>query len=288
MTVMGRDLRSAPEPAQESRFADWTARLAVIAVLSLPVILTIAVLNQLLPPAILRYRVAVTSLATLVMTALLLLKQRRLRQELKRTNLTLEDAALNDPLTGIRNRRYFQAMVERDVAQSLREHSSPQATPPRDLIFYMVDMDNFKAVNDLYGHDAGDRVLTQLTRRLGSTIRNSDVLVRWGGEEFLIVSRAAERKNASALAERMLQVVRKTPFRIDQTRQISLTCSVGWAAFPWLKDEPNALGYNQVINLADQALQKAKNAGKNCALGITPSDVGTNLPEGIAIDLPSS
>jgi len=282
VTVIGGDLSAASEPSRESRFGVWTSCLAAIAVLSLPVILIITALDRPAVPVIFRFRAIVTSVATLMMTALILLKQHRLRQDLRSTNEFLEDAALNDPLTGIRNRRYFQAMVERDVAQTLREYSARRDTCPHDLIFYMVDMDNFKAVNDLYGHDAGDRALIQLTRRIGSTIRNSDVLVRWGGEEFLIVSRAADRKNGSKLAERVLQVVRGTPFRIDQSRLIPLTCSVGWAAFPWFENDPETIGYNQVINLADQALRKAKNAGKDRAFGAIPSEVQPGLFESIS------
>jgi diguanylate cyclase (GGDEF)-like protein len=208
-------------------------------------------------------------------TALLLLKQHRLRLELRRTNKSLEEAALTDPLTGIRNRRYFQATVGHDVAQSLRAYSARSDTCTRDLVFYLLDMDNFKAVNDVFGHDAGDRVLIEVTRRISSAIRDSDVLLRWGGEEFLIVSRATDRRIAPTLAERVLQAVRETPVAIDEILRIPCTCSAGWAAFPWFQDNPAALGYDKVINLADQALRKAKNAGKNCAFGITPSEVET-------------
>jgi Diguanylate cyclase, GGDEF domain len=184
LTVTGRDLTAVPETSRDSRFADWTAHLAVAAVFSLPLFLIAAVLDRSAPSVILRYRVAVVSITMVAMTALLLLKQHRLRLELRRTNKSLEEAALTDPLTGIRNRRYFQATVGHDVAQSLRAYSARSDTCTRDLVFYLLDMDNFKAVNDVFGHDAGDRVLIEVTRRISSAIRDSDVLLRWGARSF--------------------------------------------------------------------------------------------------------
>jgi len=269
-TAMGRDLAPAPETPRDSRFAAWTARLAVVAVLSLPVILAASVFEASASHNVFRFRVAVACITILAMTILLLIKQRRLHQELLRTNDNLAEACLTDPLTGIRNRRYFHATVERDVAQCLRAYSTGQnSSSTCDLIFYLIDLDDFKQVNDLFGHDAGDRVLIETTRRIGSVMRDSDVLHRWGGEEFLIVSRIADRRHAHVLAERVLQAVRETPFRIDETHQIQRTCSVGWAAFPQFEGDPAAIGYDRIMSLADQALREAKKAGKNRSLGST-------------------
>src|SRR5712691_5669399 len=91
---------------------------------------------------------------------------------------------------------------------------------PWDMIFYMVDLDDFKRVNDVSGHDAGDRVLIETARRIRTAIRSSDVLVRWGGEEFLIVSRHTDRRNAEILAQRMLDAVRSKPFAVGETEQV--------------------------------------------------------------------
>jgi diguanylate cyclase (GGDEF)-like protein len=278
LTAVGRDLTPTPETSRDRRFAAWTAHLAVAAVVSLPLFLIAAALSQTAPSVILRYRMAVTALALIAMMSLLLRRQRRLHEELERANKTLEEASLNDPLTGIYNRRYFQAIVERDVAQSLRAYATRSDPRTRDLIFYMVDLDDFKQVNDQIGHDAGDQVLIDVSRRIYSAIRGTDVVMRWGGEEFLIVSRG-DRREATVLAGRVLQAVGEMPIAIAENRWIRCTCSIGWAPFPWFAEHPRVIGHDKVVNIADQALRKAKNAGKNRAFGITPSEVGDYLPE---------
>ncbi len=106
--------------------------------------------------------------------------------ELARANRELQEASLSDPLTGIRNRRFFQSMIEADASPSVRAYRGSGNYRPdhRDLIFFLLDIDHFKTVNDEYGHDAGDRVLVQIAERLTRVVRESDFLIRWGGEEF--------------------------------------------------------------------------------------------------------
>jgi len=94
-----------------------------------------------------------------VMAFLLFLQHHRLNTELRRTNFVLEEASLTDPLTGLRNRRYFSATIEADVSQTLRSHADQHDAHTRDLVFYLIDADNFKEINDRYGHDIGDKVL---------------------------------------------------------------------------------------------------------------------------------
>ena len=169
---------------------------------------------------------------------------------------------MTDPLTGIRNRRFFPATIEGDVARTLRAYAEGHDQSTRDLVFYLIDADNFKEVNDLYGHDAGDCVLVEMSRRISCAIRNSDVLIRWGGEEFLIVSRYADRKDAHILASRVIKEIRGEPFQVISGREIQRTCSIGWAAFPWLKDGAGTMGYEEVLKLADRRLRQAKGDGK--------------------------
>jgi diguanylate cyclase (GGDEF)-like protein len=136
----------------------------------------------------------------------------------------------------------------------------------------LIDADNFKEVNDQYGHDVGDKVLVEMARRLSSSIRHSDVLVRWGGEEFLIVSRYTDRSEAELLAQRVLAAVADTPITLGGSVEIMhRTCSLGWAAFPWFPDNPRAISYEEVLTLADRALHRAKELGKNRAVGILPA-----------------
>jgi diguanylate cyclase (GGDEF)-like protein len=206
-----------------------------------------------------------------IVSALVFVKQRRLHVELRRTNKTLEEASMTDPLTGIRNRRFFSATIESDVAQTLRAFAERPERADRDLVFYLIDMDNFKEINDLYGHDAGDRMLLETARRIASAVRDSDVLVRWGGEEFLIVSRSADRRKADTLALRVMQAVRGEPFAVNSSQRIRRTCSIGWAAFPWSEDDVTAMGYEEVLNRADRALGHAKRAGKDQVVGVNPA-----------------
>ena len=270
VAIKGSGLKPAPETVKDKNYAAGMASLAVAAVLSLPAIVVVTVLTNSVPPEVFRFRVAVTGVAMFVMAALVFVKQWRLHEELKHTNGILEEASMTDPLTGIRNRRFFSATIAGVASQTLRAFAENQDRSTRDLVFYLIDMDNFKEVNDLYGHHAGDRVLVEAARRIGSVVRDSDVVLRWGGEEFLIVSRAADRRQADALAFRVLQAIRGDSFAISASYSIRRTCSIGWAPFPWQEDDPNGMGYEEVLKLADRALNQAKRAGKDQAIGMTP------------------
>lgn len=270
VAIMGRGLKPATETNKDKKYASGMASLAVVAVLSLPAIVIATVLDKSAPSEVVRFRVLATGAAMFVMAALVFVKQWRLHEELKQTNETLQEASMTDPLTGIRNRRFFSATIAGVASQTLRAFAEGHDRSTRDLVFYLIDMDNFKEVNDLYGHHAGDRVLVEAARRIGSVVRDSDVLLRWGGEEFLIVSRSADRRQADALAFRVLQAVRGDPFAVSASYSIRRTCSIGWAPFPFQEEDANGMGYEEVLKLADRALNQAKRAGKDQAIGMTP------------------
>jgi len=270
--LLGLGLAPAPEIAADEKYGTWMANLAMMAVLSLPIIALYALLDRKLPHKVADFRVLVTLATMFLMAFVLFIQHRRLNRELRRTNLVLQEASLTDPLTELRNRRYFSATIESDVSQALRAHSDGRDSKTRDLVFYLIDADNFKEVNDQYGHDLGDKVLVEMARRLSSSIRHSDVLVRWGGEEFLIVSRYTDRSEAEWLAQRVLSAVADTPFSLGGSGEpIYRTCSLGWAAFPWFPDNPRAISYEEVLTLADRGLHQAKQSGKNRAVGILPA-----------------
>jgi len=138
-----------------------------------------------------------------------------------------------------------------------------------------VDIDHFKDVNDEYGHDAGDRVLVQIAQRLSRVVRESDFLIRWGGEEFLVVFRSAERNDGVLLAGRILKAVNSVKFDLGNERRLARSCSVGWAAFPWLPPACSDLSVEEVLRLADRGLYLAKQGGRNQAVGMVPA---TNAP----------
>jgi diguanylate cyclase (GGDEF)-like protein len=272
VALHGDGLSPQKEVPANDAYSLWVANLAMTAVLSLPVLAVSSLLDDRIPSQAARFRVLVTLATMFLMAFLLFVKHYRLYQELKRTNNVLEEASLTDPLTGLRNRRYFSATIEADVSHTLRSYADSHDPHTRDLVFYLIDADDFKEVNDRYGHDAGDKVLLEMARRLGSSIRHSDVLVRWGGEEFLIVSRYTDRSEAELLATRVLSAIADTPFQVTNPDEaIFRTCSLGWAAFPWLTQDPNAVDYEQVLSMADRGLNRAKRMGKNRAVGILPA-----------------
>src|SRR5208282_6865758 len=104
------------------------------------------------------------------------------------------------------------------------------------------------------GHAAGDRLLQEVAKRIGSVMRRSDDLVRWGGEEFLLVCRTTDRENAGLLCNRVLEAIRELPFDVGNGVQIHKACSIGWAPFPWLRDDVGLLSIDNVIELADQGV----------------------------------
>jgi diguanylate cyclase (GGDEF)-like protein len=207
-------------------------------------------------------------------------KEKLLREhssELARKNFELQEASLTDPLTRVRNRRYLEETLAADVGQVLRDYqrnqgSRLQPTEHRDLIFFMVDVDFFKRVNDEHGHVAGDELLQKFAERLSRVMRKSDVLVRWGGEEFVVVSRSADRTGASAFCNRILEVTAAEPFDLGHGIKVRKTCSIGWAPYPWSQNDVDWLCAEEVIDLADRAMYMAKTGGRNQSVGVLPSD----------------
>jgi diguanylate cyclase (GGDEF)-like protein len=209
--------------------------------------------------------------------------------ELLQKNKELEEISLTDPLTGTRNRRYFYETISTDIAQALRSHLKtldPSAAGgwPQELIFVLVDIDRFKRVNDELGHAAGDRLLGEVAKRIASVMRRSDDLVRWGGEEFLLVCRTTDRANASYLCNRVLEAVRELAFDVGNGVEIHKTCSIGWAPYPWLQDDVGMLSMNNVIELADKALYLAKREGRNRAYGLLPAENAARSEKGVTIE----
>jgi diguanylate cyclase (GGDEF)-like protein len=196
--------------------------------------------------------------------------------ELQRKNLELQQISFTDSLTGVWNRRYLEEILTAEAEQVLRNYQRARGgdvrkMDHRDLVFIMVDMDFFKEVNDLHGHPAGDRLLQLVANRLSMVVRKSDVLVRWGGEEFLIMSRSTDPSGTPAFCRRVLEVMSSEPFDLGHGILVRKTCSIGWAAYPWCRDAYEALCAEESIALADAALYRAKSRGRNQAIGIAAS-----------------
>lgn len=206
--------------------------------------------------------------------------------ELVRKNAELQEISLTDPLTRTRNRRYFAETIGSDASQAGRAYQRAHeqgllSADHRDLVFIMVDLDWFKGVNDKFGHAAGDRLLQEVAIRLASAMRKSDELVRWGGEEFLIICRSTDRAQIPSFCARILEIVADEPFDLGGGADVWMTCSIGWTPYPWIRDNVDALAVDDVIKLADKAMYCAKDAGRNKSIGLLPSPQAINAPETI-------
>ncbi len=186
-------------------------------------------------------------------------------QALEHKSRVLEQSSLTDPLTGLRNRRFLAEHIDTAIAASLRraQDALPARTADTDNLFLLVDADHFKAINDNHGHAAGDAVLVEFAARLRAATRESDLLVRWGGEEFLVVARDTDRAHAEELAERVRAAIADKPFVLDDGRRLAVSCSIGLAAMPLVVADPRALAWPEVVELADLALLEAKRSGRN-------------------------
>lgn len=173
-------------------------------------------------------------------------------EERKRLESKLLELATTDDLTGIHNRRSFLEKAQIELNRATRYH--------RAMTLLMVDVDNFKNVNDTFGHNIGDQVLSGLCTILGTTIRDSDILGRYGGEEFCVLLPDTNAKHGYLAAERLRRRVESNHFETT-AGSLSITVSVGIANFDFI--EPTISSLKDLLNQADKALYKAKQAGRN-------------------------
>jgi two-component system cell cycle response regulator len=169
-----------------------------------------------------------------------------------RDNVQLSiEAAITDALTGLHNRRYMESHLG-----TLVEQATARGKP---LSVLVLDIDYFKAINDTYGHDAGDDVLREFAVRIRKSIRGIDLACRYGGEEFVIVMPETDMAVAATVAERLRRRIATEPFAIEQGgRAIDVTISIGLAGLESVGD-----GALTLLKRADQALYRAKRDGRN-------------------------
>ena len=162
----------------------------------------------------------------------------------------LQRLAALDPLTGAYNRRFGLNRLHEEFVRAVRANS------PVGLL--MIDIDHFKSVNDTYGHMVGDRLLTSIAGVIGSILREGDILIRYGGEEFLAVLPAASSDDIRAIGERVRRATEESTLA-EGTQTVRITVSVGGAAFP----NQNVASERALVELADTALYTAKQSGRN-------------------------
>lgn len=171
-----------------------------------------------------------------------------LQDQLIAAQEALREQATRDALTGAWNRGAIMEILERERSRAQREH--------HPLIVLMLDLDHFKAINDTWGHQAGDAILREVVTRLTSVLRPYDCVGRYGGEEFAVVVPGCEESAAMKLAERLRACISDRPI-LYSTSPISVTMSMGMAR---LGEDTNT---DSLIRRADDALYRAKKAGRN-------------------------
>jgi two-component system cell cycle response regulator len=169
-------------------------------------------------------------------------------------NVVLHEEAqrlsITDGLTGLWNYRYFTMTIGKEIERAARFG--------RPLSLLLLDLDHFKLVNDVYGHQRGDAVLVELAGRIRGQVRDVDTVARYGGEEFVVILPETDEEGAVQAAERIRAAVRRRPFNDGQDTPLEITISVGVAVFP-----VHGAGSTSLLRRADQALYSAKRAGRD-------------------------
>lgn len=207
----------------------------------------------------------------LVHTRIRLLKRQRTRlearvqartRELAQANERLRAASLTDPLTGLHNRRFLSEQLQLELARCRRQRARGEGG---ELVLLLIDLDHFKSINDRYGHAVGDAVLCETAERLRALARASDFVLRWGGEEFLLIARDCGWIGAAALAQRVREALSRRPFEVS-TRALAVTGSIGFARWPG--QTASGDDWTLALALADAGTYIAKREGRNRAVGV--------------------
>lgn len=205
---------------------------------------------------------------------LLYRRVKRINQQLREANTQLEFHAVRDPLTGLYNRRSFLDMMKMRLAQAEAERRDVQENSPDCLI--LLDIDHFKQINDGLGHAAGDAVLMEVAHRLRKAVRDTDMVLRWGGEEFLVFSPKSHPSQTAGLVERLLQTVGGEPILAGE-KEIQVTMTAGFVSLPFSDVPESVFGWEKVLQIADMALYLGKANGRNRAYGVSRLQVSSDL-----------
>lgn len=217
-------------------------------------------------------------LATIValsvaITILVLYRQvRKANRSLEEANIKLAHQSTRDPLTGLYNRRAFHDAMKFRSKQTDRR-AGDMGDPNTPHAFVMLDIDHFKRINDSFGHASGDAVLIELSRRLSHVMRDKDMLMRWGGEEFLIFLHHIPSARLAQVMERILISIGSRPVEYER-HVIHVTISAGFIALPSGLESDVDQNWEKMLNLADSALYMAKTRGRNQAVGLKLVGVG--------------
>ena len=192
-------------------------------------------------------------------------------RQLEDLNGKLMQASFTDSLTELYNRRYLDQFIEGKINTINRESEDKASQKGADyehyqqnvLFFMMIDLDGFKAINDTFGHAAGDLALLQVRDELLDCTRSSDTVIRWGGDEFLIIGQTKGISGIANFAERVRLAVTERVYRVGNGHTAHMSCSVGAVPYPFAPLRHELLSWEQALNIADSAAYVVKTNGRN-------------------------
>ncbi len=198
--------------------------------------------------------------------------------ELMALNVRLEKASVTDALTELHNRRYVNEYMEAETSMLRRvmfeEDGNGKHSPdsPRLLFLMMIDLDGFKLINDTFGHLAGDTALIEVKDRLIASCRKSDSIVRWGGDEFLIIGQARTYEGAEIMAGKVRASLADPQYDLGDGRFGKLSASIGISPIPFVEGKLDFATWEQVSNIADLGTYLAKSNGRDAWVSIAGTD----------------
>lgn len=215
------------------------------------------------------------------------LQVRERTKELELKTQMLEKLSHTDSLTGLYNRHYLNSIIGKEVASVKRNFfQKPHAT--NSLAVALIDIDHFKKINDTYGHSIGDKVLEHFSTILKNNVRETDYLIRWGGEEFLLILRDCDMTLASKIVDNIRRKVTQNALYLSSNEKVNISISIGLAPYPFVSSEPSAFDWEDVIEIADFALYTAKYNQRNAwvaitehSISLTPSQTLLSIAEAI-------
>ncbi len=174
--------------------------------------------------------------------------------DLKKENADLKEKIAKDDLTGLLRRNFFKELTKQQINSLLEPENEKREEGFSTLSFLFLDLDNFKEINDIYGHDRGDKLLKKISDILRENVRDTDYISRWGGDEFVISLLGSNENEAKKKAEFLNEIIHNN---VKNEMGIDITLSVG------VSEYEEGIGFSELIERADKAMYKSKTEGKN-------------------------
>ncbi|TQV72324.1 GGDEF domain-containing protein [Aliikangiella marina] len=186
--------------------------------------------------------------------------------KLDQLNAKLQEQAFRDPLTKLQNRRFLKEIQPRMESSVIRRvHKDSDSKQKLGIV--ILDIDHFKNINDQFGHDIGDTVIKNFADILTTNLREGDIAIRWGGEEFFVTLFDTDILGVETFCQRIMQTCNQETMKIDE-HEIKVTASLGYALFPLISDNPDWFNWNEAMRLIDTYLYAAKKEGRNCSVTV--------------------